>query len=253
MDNNHIRILVSIDDTDNLESRGTGHLAAILSDEIESRGWGQCRPVTRHQMLVDPRIPYTSHNSVMCFPARIEPTFLAPLTQFAQEFLERESAEGSDPGLCIINTETLKDRDALMEFGRRAKQTVLTKDEAYSLARYLCVHLSEHGGTGMGVIGALAGCGLRLTGNDGRYRGHYQVDTETDHLTAGELMRQTGVDVVKSLDGLILEKEEAVRIGEKVKAVRQDGKKILLVFAGSTGQTGRSSWQTCTKEQLKVF
>ena len=54
-------IYIGMDDTDNKTSRGTGRLAravaATLSEQLEV--WG----VTRHQLLVDPRVPYTSHNS----------------------------------------------------------------------------------------------------------------------------------------------------------------------------------------------
>ncbi|KPK74876.1 MAG: hypothetical protein AMJ79_12975, partial [Phycisphaerae bacterium SM23_30] len=55
-------ILIGIDDTDNAASRGTGFLARQLFRQCQNR---QLRPlgVTRHQFLIDPRIPYTSHNS----------------------------------------------------------------------------------------------------------------------------------------------------------------------------------------------
>ena len=44
--------------------------------------------------------------------------------------------------------------------------------DAYLLAeQFPELSLSEHGGTGDGVIGALAGVGLRLSGSDGRIKG----------------------------------------------------------------------------------
>ena len=53
--------LVGLDDTDVLESRGTGHLArqiaAALATEYQVLG------VTRHQLLLDPRVPCTRNNS----------------------------------------------------------------------------------------------------------------------------------------------------------------------------------------------
>lgn len=61
----------------------------------------------------------------------------------------------------VVEDEYLKAAD-LVDFGRRAKNEVLTKDLAYDLAVKLGVPLSEHGGTGDGVIGAVAGSGLRL-------------------------------------------------------------------------------------------
>lgn len=247
-----MKILICIDDTDNLESRGTGALASLLSNEIENRGWGRCQRVTRHQMLVHPDIPYTSHNSAMCFQVDAKPEFLEKLTSFARTFLERESAPGSDPGLCIVNLEHLKDPETLMNFGQRAKTEVLAKQEAYDTAARLSIHLSEHGGDGMGVIGALAGCGLRLSGNDGRFKGHFKIMTHEPVLSVRELIRQTGVDRVKSLDNRILGDDEMVCIGEKVKAVLLDGKATLLVY--DPGDPWDSPcWHTCTKQQLRKY
>jgi hypothetical protein len=253
MENNSINILVSIDDTDNIYSRGTGELASLLSDALENNGWGLCSPVTRHQMLIHPDIPYTSHNSAMCFVARIRKEFLDTFTEYAQDFLSEESASGSDPGLCIVNCDRLAEPDALMAFGKKAKTSVLTKEDAYQLAERLGIHLSEHGGTGLGIIGAIAGCGLRLTGNDGRFRGHFQVSEEGDRLRVAELIQKTGVDVVKSLDGELLQDEDVVQIGKKVKAVLQNGQSTLLVFAESEDDQEEACWRTCTKQQLRIF
>ena len=51
--------LLGIDDTDNLETRGTGHrvrqLAAWLAENKLAKPIG----ITRHQLLVDPQIPNT--------------------------------------------------------------------------------------------------------------------------------------------------------------------------------------------------
>jgi len=162
---NMINILVCIDDTDNIDSRGTGELASILAETIERKSWGKATPVTRHQLLIHPDIEYTSHNSSMCFEANIEQEYLADITRFSMDFLLKESAEGSDPGLCIVPLDTLKDKQELINYGHNAKKNVLSKETAYALAKKLDIHLSEHGGTGIGVIGALAGTGLRLSGN----------------------------------------------------------------------------------------
>lgn len=247
-----MNIFVCIDDTDNIESRGTGELASLLAKALEEQGWGKSERITRHQMLVHPDIPYTSHNSSMCFAADIAAEHLAPFTDFAKEFLVRESAEGSDPGLCIVNLDALAGKDDLIGFGRKAKQQVLTKEEAYGLARRLGIHLSEHGGTGLGIIGALAGTGLRLTGNDGRFKGKFYVDTDTGIVDVAELKRQTGVDVVKSIAGPVLHEAEKVQLGDKVKAVLLDGKETLLV-SPNTMDGARAPWQTCTKQQLRAY
>ena len=57
--------LIGIDDTDNQTSPGTGQLARRLAAEASTRG-AVNRGITRHQFLVDGRIPYTSHNSGAC-------------------------------------------------------------------------------------------------------------------------------------------------------------------------------------------
>ena len=209
-----MKVFISIDDTDNLESRGTGHLTAVLLKEIEEKGWGRCEPITRHQMLIHPDIPYTSHNSAMCFPAQIEDAAITRLTAFAQDFLIRESAPGSDPGLCIVAMDRLVSWEDLMDFGYRAKKEILTKAEAYALAERLSIHLSEHGGTGEGIIGALAGAGLRMTGNDGRFRGKFNIRAGNGRIQVRDLKQQTGTHAVKSLGGEMIGDEEYLRIGE---------------------------------------
>lgn len=56
-------ILIGIDDTDTLESTGTGRMARDLRDHLINLNMGASLGVSRHQLLVDDRIPYTLHNS----------------------------------------------------------------------------------------------------------------------------------------------------------------------------------------------
>ena len=243
-------ILVCIDDTDNIDSRGTGELASILADTIEEKCWGKSTPVTRHQLLIHPDIAYTSHNSSMCFEAKIEPEYLADITLFSMDFLLKESAEGSDPGLCIVHLDTLENKQKLINFGRNAKKNVLSKETAYVLAKKLDIHLSEHGGTGIGVIGALAGTGLRLSGNDGRFRGHFKIDRQNDVVSVEQIKKQTHVECAKTLDGELLSDDEKIRLGNKVKSVLLENRSTLMVFKNPEEP---EVWQTCTKQQLKNY
>ncbi|HZV82212.1 MAG TPA: hypothetical protein VFF53_08600, partial [Geobacteraceae bacterium] len=181
-----MQIVISIDDTDNIHSRGTGALASLLASSLEEKNWGRSSFVTRHQLLVHPDIPYTSHNSAMCFTADIADSCLYAVTAHAGEFLQRESAEGSDPGLCVLSVNALHDPALVIAFGRNVKQTVVSVKEAYDLARRCGVHLSAHGGNGQGVIGALAGAGLRLSGSDGRMQGSLKIPAQGGKITAGE-------------------------------------------------------------------
>lgn len=248
-----MRILISIDDTDNLESRGTGDLATDISREIETRGWGVCSFITRHQLLVHPDIPYTSHNSSMCFSAEIEESALDDIIRYAAGFLARESADGSDPGLCIAVVDRLSDPESLIAFGRRAKQSVIAMGEAYRLARQMGIHLSEHGGSGQGVIGALAGAGLRLSGNDGRLKGHIPIETSRDmRTTVSHICTHSPIDEVRSLGGPQPLATDLVQLDEKVKAVLLDGRAVLLVVPAEVA-SGEVHWRTCSKQQLRMY
>jgi hypothetical protein len=247
-----MRILLSIDDTDNLESRGTGDLAAEIALALKQNGWGECSYITRHQLLVHPDIPYTSHNSAMCFSAEIKASCLESVVDYAAAFLARESAPGSDPGLCVAAVDRLERPEQLVAFGQKAKQSVVSMAEAYALAEQLGVHLSEHGGSGQGVIGALAGAGLRLSGNDGRLKGHLAIATTDGTAAVSDVCSYPDVDEVRGLCGSVLTGAELVRLGDRVKTVLLDGKSVLLVVPVE-GAAGGIAWQTCSKQRLKSY
>lgn len=244
-----MNILLTIDDTDNLESAGTGELSENIAASIEEKGWGICSGVTRHQLFVHEDIPYTSHNSSMCFRANIHEDHLDSIIDFASHYLETESAEGSDPGLCVVNEEALQTPQKLIAFGKKAKKQVLTKADAYGLAKELSIHLSEHGGTGDGIIGALAGTGLRLTGNDGRFKGHHQIPARMETITIRELLNLPGIDRVETLQGQDLPADTKVSLSNKVKTVLLDHDSVLLLFQDPKDQL----WKNCTKQHLKGF
>ena len=138
-----MRTFVCIDDTDNLEEKSTGKLAQIIIDHIEEKGIGKCSFITRHQLYFHPDIPYTSHNSTMCFVVEHINNIYKPLRDLVVHFLLNESAKGSDPGLCIAEMEKVKDKELLIDYGRRAKREILTKELAYGTADKLGVHLQS--------------------------------------------------------------------------------------------------------------
>ncbi len=243
-----MNVYVCIDDTDSLDSRGTGELADLLAREVEKNNWGRCSSVTRHQLFVHPDIPYTSHNSSMCFTTSLEEGKLDSLREYAKKFLAEESAEGSDPGLCIATDESLGSPEKLIEFGIRAKKSVITMEEAYELAERMGIHLSCHGGTGQGIIGALAGVGLRLGGNDGRMRGSLDVAADNGVATVADINSHPAVDAVRTLDGATLEGTARVKLVDKVKTVLLGGMMVLLVIPDGDG-----GWKTCTRQQLKGY
>ena len=248
-----MHIFFSIDDTDNIDSRGTGTIAALISKAIEEKNWGRCSGITRHQLLIHPDVPYTSHNSSMCFEADINELCLEKLIAYACDFLKNESAEGSDPGLCVAVQNKILEPELLIQFGKKAKKEIISISEAYDLADKLGIHLSEHGGTGQGVIGALAGIGLRLSGNDGRFKGKVKLKSENGMETVDYILSQTGFERVKDVDGRDLGGEEIVVLGEDLKSVFLDGKSTLLVHSKLDECTGKLHWETCKKQQLRAY
>ena len=245
-----MKIYIAIDDTDDLESRGTGEIAEILAMGIGERGWGRCGLVTRHQLLLHPDIPYTSHNSSMCFPAEIEPDALDRVISYCRERLAAESVPAADPGLCVMVPDRVERIAALVEFGQKAKNTVISKQEAYDTAAAHGVHLSEHGGTGQGVIGALAGAGLRWGGNDGRFKGKLHIPAPGGVARVADI-RKYGIESVQTLDRRELPDDSLVNVGEWVKPVLLNSGAVLLVAA----EDGFSPapWKACDRKIFKDF
>lgn len=248
-----MQIYLSIDDTDNLNSPGSGQLAETLAGELQQEGLTlKCSNISRHQLFFNEAIPYTSHNSSMCFSAVTGDDKLNDIIEFTRQFLRRTAAPGSDPGLCVAVDSKLLDRDALTAFGLKAKKTVLSKQDAYSLADKTGVHLSEHGGTGDGVIGALAGTGLRLQGNDGRFRGWLDLGAKGTITTPSSLCMHSFVDAVVDDNGQALADETPVFLADsRIKTIHCNHHQVIPVTAAAS-ECG-AAWQTLTKKDVKRF
>jgi hypothetical protein len=222
--------LVCIDDTDMPGTKGTGWLVQELCEKIVDRGWGNCSPISRHQLFVHEDIPFTSHNSSMCFEIGLENRDMESVIAFMADFLEIRSEKGSDPGLCVAKLDDLLNQRPLIEFGQMAKKAVTSKQVAYDLALQTNIHLSEHGGTGDGVVGAVAGIGLRLSGNDGRYRGWHHLGMPGNIVPVGTLCNFPFIDQLVTKNGTMLTEEMAVSIGsEKTKTVRMGSNQVVVV------------------------
>lgn len=243
-----MKLLICIDDTDNLESKGTGSIASEMQGIIGDKGWGQCGLVTRHQLLIHPDVPYTSHNSSMCFSADIQAGNFEELKITLSDYLESESAEGSDPGICIVDLEEIQDQGILMEFGFRAKAEILKKNQAYETARKAGVYLTERGGTGDGVIGALAGVGLRLNGNDGEVKGGIEHLKKGQGYTVEKLLQEDTITEVFTIDLQPISRDQIVTVKWKAKPVLHNGQPVLLVTEGPEGQ-----WLTLDKNEMRKF
>lgn len=163
--------LLALDDTDSLDSPGTGFRARELALHLAQRGLARPVAITRHQLLVDPAIPYTSHNSSACIVLRPAPRADdAAAFALACSHLGAAAAPGSDVGLVWL--QRARAAALLGDWGRRAKREVLTLAAARHLAAVLAAEAglrhAELSGTGGGLIGAMAAVGLHARGEDGR-------------------------------------------------------------------------------------
>ena len=78
---------IGIDDTDNLESRGTGFRARQLAQDLQAAGIARLRGITRHQLCVSPEIPYTSHNSSACLEQNVRDADLPAVRAHCRTYL----------------------------------------------------------------------------------------------------------------------------------------------------------------------
>jgi hypothetical protein len=253
-----VDLLIGIDDTDDLTSPGTGRRCRQLIDELAAAGLGGAAGATRHQLLVDPRIPYTSHNSSACIawrsPGADPATTLPAVVELAGRFLERVCPPAADPGLAVAALPDAGDHRArLVEFGGRAKREVLATPDARALAAETGVHLSGHGGTQDGVLGALAAVGLQLSGNDGLFLFMPGIREISGDMTIDELLDLVPIDQARDHELREPAAGELIELGDWVRPVLLDGRAVLLLEPPVADQDGRRRWRTVSRSVVKNY
>ena len=73
-----MRYWICMDDTDMPGTKGTGWLVQEICRELKDLGLGESSAISRHQLFVHEDIPFTSHNSAMCFELELENENLMP-------------------------------------------------------------------------------------------------------------------------------------------------------------------------------
>jgi tRNA(Ile2) C34 agmatinyltransferase TiaS len=214
-------IFIGLDDTDTLESRGTGYLArqiaAALAADYSVLG------VTRHQLLVDPRVPYTKNNSCAAILLDADGTSdVTRLTEQVRALMLASFQPGSDPGLCVAGIVPAP----VTEFGRRAQRQVVKKKEASRLAEASGITLLGLGGTQDGIIGALAAVGLAASGDDGRYV-LVGRSRELQDLQPVSALLEAGIAAVQTRDGEPV--TEGLVQTDKLRPARRGGQAIAVV------------------------
>jgi hypothetical protein len=231
------------DDTDHYDSLyGTGKLVRWFFKKIPE----DCQHlgVVRQQLLVCDGIPYTSHNSSACLIIEIpDPTGLDTIIKEAVSHIETFAAAGSDPGLCVA-TEDAAYLDQIIAFGRHCTNTIATQKEALEAAKPL--HLSGHGGTNDGIIGAAAAVGLTLSGWSGRFIEWGNLRDWPRQTTVAEL-QSSGIDLL-SIDrnAMIPGRQDIVMTNGWLRPRLIGHRPVLLVKP-----QGQSLWENIDRKRSK--
>jgi len=238
-----MRIYVGFDDTDTSESdRGTGKLARWFEKELPypCRLWG----VVRQQLLLDDSIPYTSHNSSACAVIEApDPSSTDDLISRAVKHIERHFIQGSDPGLCLAY-EGHPALSKLIPFGRECATKIVTQKEALQAASG--VHLSGHGGTNDGIIGAAAAVGLTAYGWGGRFIEFGRLRKFPGEVRVS-VLEESGIAVVSiDRDAQILGPENVIDTKEWLRPRLWGGRPVLPV-----APRGNHLWETVGERKKK--
>jgi len=201
-----MKVYFGFDDTDDHDSpHGTGRLVRWFQRKLPAGC--TCRGVVRQQLFVSEGIPYTSHNSSACLIAEVPDTSLLDgMITDAVAHIGKHAASGSDPGLCVA-TEMDTGLDVLVAFGRHCTHAISTQKAALEAARN--VHLTGHGGTNDGIIGATAAVGLTLSGWAGRY-------IEFDNLRDWPLQTRVGDLRARGIDTLSIDRDARIPSSEDI-------------------------------------
>jgi tRNA(Ile2) C34 agmatinyltransferase TiaS len=216
-------IYVGIDDTDTLESRGTGRLArdiaTALSNNYEIFG------VTRHQLFVHPDIPFTSHNSCAVIHVEAPVSAIDNIFLISKKMMLEDFIEGSDPGLAIACDSQIE--PATVAFSQDAKTIVVTQERARDVAKNSGIRFEGLGGTQGGIIGAIAGVVLASLKNDGRFllKGK---NRELSGVHSVQEIVNAGIDQVLTLHGKTVTNRK-VKIPKNATPSFIHGKAVLFV------------------------
>lgn len=230
-----MRIYLGFDDTDTEDAdRGTGKLARWFENLMPPN----CRMsgVVRQQLLVHESIPYTSHNSAACVIVDVpDLSFFGNIIERAAQHVAQFYLEGSDPGICAAfeGDPALSD---LMNFGRRCTCKVLTQKDALDAARKF--HLSGHGGTNEGIIGAAAAVGLTATGWCGRFIELGRLREIPDIISVRDI-DTLGIKVVSLDRDASVPKPEEMIITKNWVRPRLLGREPVLIVV----EKGKGTWE----------
>ncbi len=259
------KVFVCADDTDDLSiETSTGAIAEQIAMRLfEEFNVRINMGISRHQLWLDDSVPYTSHNSSLCFDIGLKAGSSRQVALIAWDVISRMRARGSNPGLCVYPVPQRDDDTPdpkladLIAFGQKVKHSYVSPREAVRTASSLPGMILKGGGrTHQGMVGALAGVGLRISGIDGEFRGRFDMTGFSDSRcvpnlsTAGncilEFARRYDVTpVLTDMSGNPLKPDDKVKLIRESKALLRAGRFTIPCLSGRDG-----IWTPCTKADL---
>jgi hypothetical protein len=186
--------------------------------------------ITRHQLLVDSRVPCTRKNG--CVAIGFEPLVPQSVDSLADVICRTTTdwcPEGSDPGVCVAANQPSPE---VVEFGKACQTRIVIQAQARSLAERHALTLCGLGGTEDGVIGALAAVGLASTANEGRvvYLGKSPVDHyDVSGVHGCDELRELGVDEIRRINDDRPVEFGRIEVGKRLRPNLRKGRIVLFV------------------------
>jgi hypothetical protein len=150
---------------------------------------------------------------------------------------------GSDPGLCIASEDNPA-LSQLIDFGHACTSRVVTQKEALQAA--VGSHLSGHGGSNDGIIGAAAGVGLTAHGWGGRFIEFGRLRDFPERILVSDLAR-SGIAVVSTdRDAQIPAPEDVIDTKGWLRPRLWGGKPVLPVIPRTS-----NLWETLEERKRK--
>ncbi len=183
-------VTVCIDDTDRPGDRSTARLALGILEVLGGRY--RCHSLTIHPHLSAPGLTWEEKgNHSACMRFVDEPGLnLDDLVHEVHCLVLEDWREGSHPGLCAGREIPVE----VQEFAQRSRLQKLTIQQAQTVAARCGLVLEGLGGTGRGVIGALAGAGMAAAGGPGTYLQLGPKPSELSGLISPRKLGRLGVE-----------------------------------------------------------
>lgn len=156
-----MKVLLCIDGTfDQMGNSNTIKIMNYIKKHIMYNKYGSSFDITKHTLL--------NSNTSICMEIDIIEKEYEELIKDSKDIIKENSSEISSPGICAIMVDKVINKDELIKFGLKSKVEEIEKNKAIMLALKSGLYLKGINDNNDGIVGALAGATLRLSGNDGQ-------------------------------------------------------------------------------------